>query len=82
MLIVHQVVIYHNDAKIYQARITKDLRTIERSSHLTSQLLNTYEHVSFSVKHDKSRNDGNEFQKGINSGSKTVKTPLTSITHF
>ena len=81
MMIVYQVIINHNDTKIYQTRTTNDLRTIERSSYLASQLFNAFEKVSLSVKHDKSRNNGNAFQKGINSGSKTVKTPLTSITY-
>ena len=48
--------------------------------HLNS--FNTYEKVSFSVKNEKSRNNGNDFQKGKNSGNQTVKTPLTSNLFF
>ena len=46
------------------------------------KLFKALENVLFSVRHEQSRNNGKDFQKGKNTGNKTVKTPLLSNTYF
>ena len=46
------------------------------------KLFKALENVLFSVRHEQSRNNGKDFQKGKNTDNKTVKTPLLSNTYF